>query len=55
MVLGQLTADDGLVLRQSVDRFAVHLDTRRATVWCPVCGARRAFHGVAVIRNAPKA
>ena len=47
-VLGRVTADGGLVLDQGAGRFAVYLDTRRATVWCPACGAAREFRGPSV-------
>lgn len=51
-VLGRVTADDGLVLDSAVRTFAVHLDTRRAVVTCPRCGARREFRGSSVWRTA---
>jgi len=48
-VLGRVTAEGGLMLNRSVERFAVYLDTKRATVWCPACGAAREFRGSSVI------
>ena len=48
-VLGRVTADGGLVLDPEVGRFAVYLDTRRAAVWCPACGAAREFRGTAIM------
>jgi len=50
-VLGRITADGGLVLDPGVERFAVYLDTRRAAVWCPACGAAREFRGTAVMTS----
>jgi hypothetical protein len=47
-VLGRLTADGGLVLDPAVTCFVVYLDTRRAAIDCPVCGAPRAFSGALV-------
>lgn len=47
-VLGRVTAEGGLVLDPGVGRFAVYLDTRRAAVWCPACGASREFRGISV-------
>ena len=47
--LGRVTVEGGLVLDPDVGRFAVYLDTRRATVWCPACGVRREFRGTSVI------
>ena len=47
--LGRVTAGGGLVLDPGVGRFAVYLDTRRATVWCPACGTAREFRGRAVL------
>jgi len=48
-VLGRVTAEGGLVLGPGVGRFAVYLDTRRAMVWCPACGAAREFRGTSVL------
>ena len=48
-VLGWITNGQGFVLDPRVERFAVYLDTRRATVWCPACGAAREFRGTSVI------
>ena len=48
-VLGRLTVDGGLVLDPEVRRFAVYLDTRRAAVWCPACGAALEFRGNFVV------
>jgi hypothetical protein len=56
-VLGHVTADRGLVLDQSVDMYNIYMDTRRAVVICPGCGARREFQGDAVfsaVRTEPK-
>ena len=47
-VLGRLTADGGLVLAPTVTEFRVFLDTRRAVVACPACGAAREFRGGAM-------
>ena len=44
-VLGRPTADDGLVLDPAVTSFRIFLDTRRAVVTCPRCGAEREFRG----------
>ena len=47
--LGRLTADGmGLALDPTVARFAVFLDTGRAEVRCPACGAARDFRGAVV-------
>ena len=55
-VLGQLTADGGLVIDPTVTHFRAYLDTRRAVVSCPACGAERGFRGGAVhARRAPAA
>ena len=50
-VLGRLTADGGLVLDPAVQNFRCFLDTRRAAVACPACGAEREFRGDVVYRN----
>jgi len=50
--LGRLTADGGLVLDPAVERFHCFLDTRRAVVACPNCGAWREFRGTAVLTGA---
>ncbi len=47
-VLGRLTADGGLVLDPAVRSFRCFLDTRRAAVACPACGAIREFRGSGV-------
>ena len=47
-VLGRLTAEGGLVLDPAVADFRAYLDTRRAVVACPCCGAERTFRGVAL-------
>jgi len=44
-VLGRLTSDGGLVLDPAVVGFRCYLDTRRAVVACPACGAGREFRG----------
>ena len=44
-VLGRLTSDGGLVLDPEVTAFRCYLDTRRAVVDCPGCGATREFRG----------
>jgi hypothetical protein len=49
MPLGRLTRDGGLVLDPSVQRIRVYLDTRRAVITCPSCGAERRFSGAAVL------
>jgi len=49
--LGRVTSDGGLVLDPGVERFAVYLDTRRATIWCPTCGSAREFRGTAVMTS----
>ena len=46
--LGRLTVDGGLVLDPAVVAFRCYLDTRRAVVDCPACGAEREFRGGAV-------
>lgn len=48
-VLGRLTADGGLVLDPTVRTFRCYLDTRRAAVACPACGAEREFRGAAIL------
>lgn len=54
-VLGRLTVDDGLVLNPSVVMFRAYLDTRRAAVMCPACGAAREFRGgVVVLTREPR-
>ncbi len=47
--LGRLTADGGLVLDPAVRAFRCYLDTRRAVVACPACGAWKEFRGAAVL------
>jgi len=47
-VLGRVTADNGLVLNPTVERFSIYLDTRRAVIACPACRAKREFRGDAV-------
>ncbi len=47
-VLGRVTANEGLVLDPAVVSFAVYLDTLKAIVTCPACGARREFRGTCV-------
>lgn len=47
-VLGRLTADGDLVLDLAVANFRCYLDTRRAVVSCPSCGAEREYRGGAV-------
>ena len=47
-VLGRLTEDGGLVLDPAATRFRVYLDTRRAVLGCPACGAEREFRGTAL-------
>jgi hypothetical protein len=47
-VLGRVTLDAGLVLDPAVRAFVVYLDTRRAAVVCPACGASREFRGTSV-------
>ncbi len=46
--MGRLTAKGGLVLDPAVQAFVVYVDTQRAIVSCPHCGARREFYGCAV-------
>ncbi len=48
-LLGVVTADGGLVLDPAVTSFRCHLDTRRAVVACPSCGASRDFHGTSIM------
>lgn len=48
-VLGRLTSEDGLVLDPRVQSCAVYLDTRRAVVACPECGAEREFRGTMLV------
>jgi hypothetical protein len=52
-VLGHVTAEGGLVLDPAVQAFVVFLDTRRANITCPRCGAQREFHGSAVFSPRP--
>lgn len=47
-VLGRVTREGGLVLDGAVCSFRVFMDTRRAIVGCPACGAFREFRGPAV-------
>jgi hypothetical protein len=47
-VLGWITKCGGLVLAPPVQTFTAYLDTRRAIVACPECGAVREFRGIAV-------
>ncbi len=47
-ILGHLTADGSLVLSLTVTRFRCYLDTRRAVICCPSCGAKRDYRGGAV-------
>ena len=47
-VLGRVTADGGLVLDPTVERYAIFMDTGRAVISCPGCGQTRGFRGVAV-------
>ena len=47
-VLGRITDGGGLILDSTVTRFRCFLDTRRAMVTCPVCGASREFRGGAI-------
>ena len=51
-VLGRVSSEGGLVLDPGVERFACYMDTKRATVWCPACGAAREFRGKAVRTSA---
>jgi hypothetical protein len=48
VVLGRVAADGGLVLDPEVRVFRCYMDTRRAVVECPACGASREFRGDAV-------
>ena len=47
-VLGRLTAGGGLVLDPAMVAFRCFLDTGRAVLECPCCGAEREFRGGAV-------
>src|SRR4051812_30106159 len=49
--LGRVTEDGGLELSAAVRCFAVHLDSRRATVRCPSCGKVREFRGMTVFSS----
>ena len=53
-VLGRLTADGALVLDPAVVHFRCYLDTRRAIVVCPACGAEREFRGGGVLSPPPR-
>lgn len=44
-VLGRVTPDGGLILEATVIHFVIYLDTRRARIACPTCGAARDFRG----------
>jgi hypothetical protein len=44
-LLGTLKADGGLVLEPEVMVGTVYLDTKRASIVCPVCGQARDFWG----------
>ena len=48
-VIGRLTEDGGIVLDPSVTSTRVYLDTRRAVLSCPSCGADREFRGPAIL------
>jgi hypothetical protein len=48
-VPGRVTAENGLILDQSVIAFRVYLDTRRVIVVCPDCAAERWFRGPMVV------
>jgi hypothetical protein len=50
-VLGRLTADGGLVLVPAVAELKCYLDTGKAVVGCPACGAGREFRGSKVIAS----
>ena len=50
-VLGRVTADGGLVLDPEVRVFRCYMDTRRAVVACPICGASREFRGGAILSH----
>lgn len=47
-ILGHLTGAGDLVLAEGAGRFAVHVDTRRAVVWCRRCRRPREFRGGSV-------
>lgn len=47
-VLGQVTAEGGLVLDPAVRSFAAYVDTGRIEVECPACSQRREFRGMGV-------
>ena len=47
-LLGRLAAGGGLVLDPAVEAFRAYLDSGRAVVACPACGATREFRGGAV-------
>jgi hypothetical protein len=48
MVLGRVTTTGGLSLVPAVGTLRCFLDTRKAMVTCPQCGAVREFRGNAV-------
>lgn len=49
-VLGQVTAEGGLVIDSQVQSFAVYLDAGRIEVVCPACGTMREFRGISIRR-----
>ena len=50
-MLGRVTADGGLVLDPTVERYAVYMDTGRAVITCPRCGQAREFRGGALFSS----
>src|SRR5687768_3938905 len=50
-VLGRLTGDGGLRLAPGVRLARAYLDTRKAVIACPACGAAREFRGPAVVSS----
>lgn len=53
--LGFIAGSGELELAMDVVGFAVHLDTRRATIRCPACGSIREYRGSSVFSGRPRA
>ncbi len=48
-ILGRVVGENEIVLDPAVTTFRVFLDSRKALVVCPCCGAGRYFRGRAVL------
>ena len=46
--LGVIARSGQLELAEEVSAFAIHLDTRRATIRCPACGRPRDYDGTSI-------